>query len=273
MIFKPFLNRMKFNKICKDIKTVKIQGARNIARKALEAYMLFPTKKSKEILISLRPTEPMLQKVLEEASKKNPEKILSHFDYSQERINLFANRLIKNSEVIFTHCHSSNVVNALIFAKNKGKNFEVYNTETRPLFQGRKTSEALSNEGINVTQFTDSAFGMVLSSQQGVRKVDKVFLGADAITEKGVINKIGSGTIARLACLEGIPVYIVADSWKFTKKEVPMEQRTLNEVWDKAPKKIKIRNPAFEFIDIKYVKRIVSELGTLKPKDFFKQVK
>jgi ribose 1,5-bisphosphate isomerase len=272
MIFKSFLNRLKFNKICRDIKNIKIQGARNIARKALEAYLLFPTRESKEKLISLRPTEPMLQRVLEEASKKSPSSLISHFDFAQEKINFFANRIIKNSDVIFTHCHSSNVVNALIYSKKKRKKFEVYNSETRPLFQGRKTSEELSNAGIKVTQFTDSAFGVALSLEQGTKKVTKVFLGADAITKKGVINKIGSGTIAKLACLEGIPIYILADSWKFTKKDLPLEQRDLNEIWDKAPKKVKIKNPAFEFIDIKYVKGIISELGNLIPKEFFKKV-
>jgi len=87
MIFKSFLNRLKFNKICRDIKNIKIQGARNIAKKALEAYILFPTKESKEKLISLRPTEPMLQRVLKEASKKSPSSLISHFDFAQEKIN------------------------------------------------------------------------------------------------------------------------------------------------------------------------------------------
>lgn len=273
MIFKSFFNRLKFNKICRDIKSIKIQGARNVARKALEAYLLFPSKESKEKLISLRPTEPMLHRVLEEVEKNDPSEIINHFDFAQEKINSFANRIIKNSDVIFTHCHSSNVVNALIYSKEKGKKFEVYNTETRPLFQGRKTSERLSNAGINVTQFVDSAFGVALSSEQGTKKVTKVFLGADALTKKGIINKIGSDTIAKLACLEGIPVYILADSWKFTNDEIPIEQRDLNEVWDKAPKNVKIRNPAFEFVDMKYIKGIISELGNLTPKEFLKRVK
>ena len=49
-----------FDKIAKDIKDIKIQGACNIAKKALFAYRLIPTSKSKKKLLSLRPTEPML---------------------------------------------------------------------------------------------------------------------------------------------------------------------------------------------------------------------
>ena len=84
---------------------------------------------------------------------------------------------------------------------------------------------------------------------------------------------VGSETIARIAKQEKIPVYIVADSWKFTKKRVPREQRKLNEIWDNAPKKIKIKNPAFEFIHKKYIKAIVSELGILSHRQFKKLAK
>jgi len=271
-------NKKEFNQIVKDIKDVKIQGARNIAKKALQAYMLIPSKSSKRKLLDARPTEPMMENVLDMAEKTHDyKKILNHFDEAQEIINKKVLKLIKNNDVVFTHCHSTNVINALIYAKKKhrsvytlkgtspklrskgAKRFEVYNTETRPLFQGRKTARDLRKAGIKVTMFVDSAVGVALSGEQGNKKPDIVFLGADAITKKGVINKIGSETIAKLAKQEKIPVYIVADSWKFTKKKISVEQRELNEVWDKAPKGIKLKNPAFEFVDKKYITRVITE--------------
>jgi len=252
--------KKRFNKIARDIKDIKIQGARNIAKAALEAYSLFPSVKTKNKLLSLRPTEPMMENVLDMAEKgKSLSEINNHFTEAQEKINKNVLKLIKNGDVIFTHCHSTNVVNALVYAKKKGKKFEVYNTETRPLFQGRKTAEELRKAGIKVTMFVDSALGVALSKEQGTKKVTKVFLGADALLKKGVINKIGSEVIARIARQEKIPVYIIADSWKFTKKKVPLENRKLNEVWGKAPKNIKIKNPAFEFIKKKYVSEIITE--------------
>jgi len=263
----------RFNQIAKDIKAIKIQGARNIAKKALYAYSLIPGKKSKNFLLSLRPTEPMLWNVLNKMEKQPYAKVLSHFDESQEKINKNILKLIKNNNVIFTHCHSTNVLNALIFAKKKGKIFEVYNTETRPLLQGRKTAKDLKKAKIKVTMFVDSAVGIALSREQGTKKVNVVFLGADAITKKGVVNKVGSEVIARIAKDEKIPVYIIADSWKFTKKKIPKEQRKLNEIWDSAPKKIKIRNPSFEFVFKKYITGIVSELGVLSYKEFLRKVK
>src|SRR3989338_6067712 len=263
------MNKKKeLNKIIKDINEIKIQGARNIARMAFYAYNLIPTKISKNKLINSRPTEPMMQNVLKMAQKKiSKEKILKHFDKSQEKINEDVFKLIKNNKVIFTHCHSTNVVNALIYAKKKGKKFEVYNTETRPLFKGRKTAEELRKAGIKTTMFIDSALGVAL------KDADLVFLGADALLKNGIINKIGSGIIARIAKQDKIPVYIVADSWKFTKNKISIEQRSLNEVWDKAPENIKIKNPAFELVNKKYISKIVSEIGVMKYSDFAGKVK
>jgi len=268
-----FEKRRKFKQICRDIKSIKIQGARNVAKNALYAYSLFPTKSSKKKLLKLRPTEPMLLRVLEEMDKSSYEKILLHFDFAQKKINKAGLKLIKNNYVIFTHCHSTNVTGALIYAKEKGKNFEVYNTETRPLFQGRRTARELKKNKINVTMFVDSAINIALDKKQGTRNVDVIFIGADALTKDGVINKVGSNMISQLAKIHKIPVYIVADSWKFSKVKVPIEQRELNEVWDKAPKDIKIKNPAFEFIPKKFIKGIVSELGVLSYSEFLKAQK
>jgi len=265
--------KRRFNQIAKDIKKIKIQGARNIAKAALKAYHLIQTKRAKNKLLSLRPTEPMLINVLNRLDKQPYREILRHFDEAQEKINKNVLRIIKNKDVIFTHCHSTNVVEALIYAKKQKKKFEVYNTETRPLYQGRKTAKQLKRAKIKVTMFVDSALGIALSKEQGTKKVNKIFLGADALLKSGIINKIGSELIAQIAKQQKIPVYIVADSWKSTNKKIPIEKRNLNEVWDQAPKNIKIQNPAFEFLPKKYIKAIISEYGILSYSKFLKKAK
>ena len=263
----------RFNRVLKNIKSIKIQGARNVARKALYAYELIPTKESKQRLISSRPTEPMMHYVLELAEKKEPyKKILKHFDEAQEKINKYVFSIIKSGDIIFTHCHSTNIINALIYAKKKGKKFEVYNTETRPLFQGRKTAKQLKRAGIKVTMFVDSAFEVALTKEQGTKKANKVFLGADALLKKGIVNKIGSEIISQIAKLNKIPVYIIADSWKFSNSKIPLEKRKGKEVWTNTPEKIKVKNPAFEFVPKKYIFKIISELGILSYEDFLRKV-
>lgn len=267
-------HKKKFNQILNDIKSVKIQGARNIAKSALYAYTLVPSEESRKKLLNARPTEPMLVNVLNKLKKSNYKEILKHFSFAQEKINSHVFKLIKNNDVIFTHCHSTNVVNALIYAKKKRKKFQVYNTETRPLFQGRKTANELRKAGIKVTMFVDSAMGIAIEKENKKDKIysDKIFLGADALLKNGIINKIGSNLIAQIAKISRIPVYIIADSWKFTRKNIPIEQRKLNEIWSRAPKNIKIKNPAFEFVPKKYITKIVSEYGIQSYDEFVKKM-
>jgi len=276
--------KKKFYKIVKDIEKVKIQGAQNIAKKAVEAYKLFPNKRSKKKLLSSRPTEPLLKNVLNSLTvggfgglEENYKKIMNHFEETQKKINRSALKLIKNNDVIFTHCHSSTVNGALIHAKNQGKKFQVYVTETRPLYQGRKTAKELSKAKIKTTLFVDSAGMLALTKSQGTKKVKKFFIGADALLGRGIVNKIGSGMLAQIAYENKIPLYIFADSWKYSKEKVKMEQRGFREVWNsfrkKSNSKITIKNPAFEFVDKKYIDSIVSEYGVLKYKDFLRKMR
>ena len=259
--------KYRFNRICRRIKEIKIQGASNVARAALRAYYLFPTEKSRKTLIKLRPTEPMLSHVLYLADKKSKPEILKHFSEAQNKINQSVFHLIKEHSVIFTHCHSTNVVKALVYAKKHGKNFRVYNTETRPLFQGRKTSKELSKAGIDVTEIVDSAAAIAINSSS------LVLLGADALLNDSVINKVGSGMFSEIARNRKVPVYIIADSWKYSHKKVKLEQRNFKEVWNPEKNKIHINNPAFEPIALENITRIISELGNLTYKDFLKKVK
>ncbi len=265
--------KKRFNQICKDIKSLKIQGARNVAKAGLKAYKLISTQASKKKLLSLRPTEPMLANVLKLADKITYQQLTSKLNKNQQTINKQTLKLIKQNSVVFTHCHSSTVINTLIYAKKKHKKFEVYNTETRPLYQGRKTASELKKAGVKTTIFTDAALGIALSKEQGTKKPDLVLLGADAILKKGIINKTGSEVIAQIAKSNKIPVYILADSLKYSKKRTKIEQRGFEEVWEKAPKKIKIKNPAFEFVKTKYITAIISEFGKRKYNQFLKKVK
>lgn len=257
----------RFDKICQDIKSIKIQGATNVAKAGIQAYLLKPSAKTKKKLFSLRPTEPALFNSLNLLEKHSSEKIISHFEESQNKINKYINKKIKNKFIVYTHCHSSTVSKALIYTKNKGKKFEVYNTETRPLYQGRKTARELAKEKIKVTTFVDS--GM----HEAIKSCDIVLVGADAILKSGAINKIGSAAVAEIARIHKKPLYVVSDSWKFYSKKVKIEERDFHEVWKRVPKNVKVKNPAFAKIPRKYISRIISEKGILKYSDFLKKAK
>ena len=214
----------------------------------------------------------MLVNILKKADEISYSQLIQHFKKNQQIINKQVLKLIKNNLVIFTHCHSSSVVQALIYAKKKGRKFEVYNTETRPLYQGRKTARELRKNKIKVTMFVDSAAAIAIEKENINDKIhaDLILFGTDAILKEGVINKVGSGMFAEIAHANKVPVYIIADSWKYARK-IKLEQRDSKEIWD--TKKVLIKNPAFELIKRKYVTGIVSELGILSYGEFLRKVR
>jgi ribose 1,5-bisphosphate isomerase len=199
--------------------------------------------------------------------------VLEHFEKAPDMIEEIAAHKIKNKMIVFTHCHSSTVRDALIRAKKQGINFEVHNTETRPVFQGRITAKELAKAGIPVTHYVDSAARLAL------KKSDLMLLGADAITADGkVINKIGSELIGEVADRYDIPIYICTDSWKFDPrtifgKETEIEERPAKEIWSGAPKKVKIANYAFEKINPDIITGIITELGIYRPAILLEEIK
>ena len=155
------------------IRKLEIQGARNAAIAAIKTIevlakhtkaknkteFLKELANAKEILFATRETEPLMRNairwILNRVDKNNSKKVkdiaktvsssanqfLNNLERSREEIATIGANRIRNGSVIFTHCHSSTVTYMLQKAKQQGKIFEVICTETRPVFQGRKTAK------------------------------------------------------------------------------------------------------------------------------------
>ncbi|MCX8194348.1 MAG: translation initiation factor eIF-2B [Candidatus Pacearchaeota archaeon] len=267
----------KFNKICQEIRALKIQGAENVAKAAARALLVRHDKEAVKKLISLRPTEPCLRNTIKfvlshDNIQEGVVKALEHFNCAEKKIAEIGSRLIKNNSTIFTHCHSNTVMNVLLKAKKKGKKFRVIATETRPLYQGRITASQLAKAKIPITLIVDSAARVAL------KEADMMFIGCDAITTTKIYNKIGSEMFAIIAKQLDIPVYVATNSWKFDVESIygteeKIEERSEKEIWSNAPKGVKILNPAFEKINPDLVTGIISELGIFMKKSFIEAIK
>ena len=291
---------MNLKETCDAIRTVKIQGAENITTAALKAleYTVYTSKaktkvhflkeleQAKNQLFATRSTEPEMRNYCNEVinfAKKFPEKAIQHLKHAtkenikhmlikkQERKErlvkvgriFLVNERKKKSVKIYTHCHASSVTD-ILKAAHKEKKITVINTETRPLFQGRKTALECTQAGISVIHYVDAAMACA------IQQADLILIGADAITSKGVYNKIGSEIVAILANHYKKPVFICASLWKYDKKMVNIEQRDTREVWDYTKKGMHIENPAFEKIHWKHIERMICEEGVITPKRFLK---
>lgn len=266
---------MDFNKILKDIKSLKIQGAENVARAGIRALKIKHDENSVNKIISLRPTEPCLRNAINfvfRDVKKNADLALKHFDDAQKRIAIIGSRKIKNNNIIFTHCHSETVMDILKEAA-KTRKFKVYVTETRPRLQGRRTAAELAKAKIPVRLFTDA------SGRYALKKSNIVLFGVDAITSEGkIINKMGTEMYAEIAEKYDIPLYFCTDSWKYDSLTVfgfeeAIERREAKEVWERPPKGVEISNLAFEMVEPELATGIISELGAYAPATFIEEVK
>jgi methylthioribose-1-phosphate isomerase len=189
--------------------------------------------------------------------------------------------LIRDGQGVLTHCNAGGLATAdygtalavMFAAAEKGRRFQVYADETRPLLQGaRLTAWELKQRGIDVTLICDNMAAQVM--KEG--KVQLVVVGADRIAANGdTANKIGTYGVALLARAHDIPFYVAAPSSTFDLRskggaEIPIEQRDEKEVThgfgrQTAPDGIKVYNPAFDVTPANLISGIITEKGLIQP--------
>uniref|UniRef100_A0A7C4R2M8 S-methyl-5-thioribose-1-phosphate isomerase n=1 Tax=candidate division CPR3 bacterium TaxID=2268181 RepID=A0A7C4R2M8_UNCC3 len=281
----------KIDSLEKDIISLKIQGATNIAFSVLEGIVIASKKipankpvgeyleKIGKKLAYARPTEPLAQNAIRfifSNKKKGLEYyLLKVAEYkkliSEAKIKMGEEgiKLIHDGGVYFTHCHSSTVTSIFIKAYKQGKKFSVIATETRPRFQGRITVRELLDAGIeDVTLIIDDAIETILQNYR--QKIKAVFLGADLLSCDGFVNKIGSLGIAYSAYHNNIPFYSMSILLKYDPRSFSnemIEKRSEKEIWKDAPAKLKIYSPAFDFVPYDTGVKIVSEAGIIEGKE------
>jgi ribose 1,5-bisphosphate isomerase len=186
-----------------------------------------------------------------------------------QRIGEIGARRIVDGDVLLTHCNSSAVIEVMKTAWKEGRKFEVLVTETRPRFQGHITASELAKAGIPVTLILDDAVRYFM------QRVDKVIVGADAITANGaLVNKIGTSMVALAAHEARVRVFVAAETYKFSPETmigelVTIEERDPSEVISEEQQKrigsIKVLNPSFDVTPAEYIDLIITERGIIPP--------
>lgn len=288
--------------IAEDIKTMRIRGAGRIARAAanvlkiaaleyrdgkdLDKYKAY-MQQIADLLKSTRPTAVSLpnavnfvMKVLKEGQFSSVEEaklavieraeyFISYSKKATQKIGEIGSKLITDGDKILTHCNSSAALSVIIEAWKRGKDIEVFATETRPKFQGHITISKLVKAGLEVTLVPDS------STRYLMKKLDKVVVGADTVTANGaVINKIGTSQIALAAKEHSVNFFVAAESFKFSPHTVigelvKIEERSplevVSEEYLSRNPKIKVFNPAFDVTPPTYIDAIITEIGVIPP--------
>jgi ribose 1,5-bisphosphate isomerase len=280
-----------------DIREMKIRGAGRIARAGASAMGGFAESYSggsledfrkdletaKKMLLESRPTAVSLwngvqacvrdtggARSLEEAKAsvvRNAELFVEMSSNAVEAIARYGAKRVQKGDTILTHCNSSAALGVIKEANAQGKDIKVYATESRPWKQGLLTVKELSDAGVDVTLIIDSAVRLVM------KKVDKVFVGADTVASNGaVINKIGTSQLALAADEARVQFNVCSETYKFSPltlfgEMVEIEERDCGEVVDAEtfPKNVKVYNPVFDTTPARYIDAIITEMGILSP--------
>ncbi|ODQ45479.1 hypothetical protein PICMEDRAFT_74238 [Pichia membranifaciens NRRL Y-2026] len=197
---------------------------------------------------------------------ENGQLFLSRAKESRDMIAKIGFHLIKDDDTVLIHSYSRVVLSLLAYSKSKFVRFRVFVTEARPGSDdgknGKDMVDALKSLGIPSCFIHDSQVGFV------VNKVDKVFMGAEGVSESGgIINHVGSYQIGVLAKNANKPLYVVSESHKFVRMfplspdDVPgnkLEFTTNPEIG-------LLEDANIDFTPHQYITALVSDLGVLTP--------
>ena len=196
-----------------------------------------------------------------------------------ERIGEHGSSILPEGDIL-THCNTGalatggigTALGIIVTAWNKGRRFQVFADETRPLLQGaRLTAWELTHRQIPVTVLVDAAAAHLLKTG----RISCCIVGADRITANGdTANKIGTYGLALLAKAHNVPFFVAAPSSTFdltlkSGAEIPIEERSENEVlqpfnFRSAPATASAFNPAFDVTPARLITAIVTERGIIR---------
>ncbi len=272
------------------IKDMVVRGAPAIGAAAAYGMVLGKKdpNKTADILRKTRPTaydlfyaiDYMIDKIKKgKDAKKAADSYYFNIIDMCKKIGEHGEKLIKNDMSILTHCNAGALATVdfgtalapFYIAHRNGKKFFVYADETRPRCQGLLTDWELEQEGIDHAVIADNAAGYFMKNGE----IDMVITGADRIASNGdFANKIGTYEKAVLAYENNIPLYVAAPISTFDKtikngKEIVIEERgpeELKKINNNViyPDYTKVKNPAFDVTEKKYVKGYITEKGIIK---------
>lgn len=163
---------------------------------------------------------------------------------------------IADADVLLTHDYSSTVLSAIRLATEHGAEFEVYVTEARPRFIGRRMTRKLAElDAVDTHHIVDSAAGHYLES------VDSVLVGMDCVVDDVLYNRVGTYPIAATADDQGVPVNVVGSAAKLIDGGFAFENefRSTAEVMREPAEGFTIDNPAYDATPVRLVDSVITD--------------
>ncbi len=177
-----------------------------------------------------------------------------------ESLSRNAASIIGERERVLAHSASSAVERAFLRARDEGKSFEVICTESRPLREGVGLAKRLSRRGIPVKLMADAAAASFIS------EISRVFVGGDALSPEGLLNKVGTYPLALAAREAGAPFFVLCGSEKFIphiRPEAAKAPKPGRELLSHSLRGVKVVNYYFDLTPLNLITSIIWEEGFL----------
>lgn len=165
---------------------------------------------------------------------------------------------LPDGATVLTHDYSSTVVEAIELAAREGHHLDVYVTEARPRYLGRKTARTLAEiDRVDTTLIVDGAAGHYLDD------CDRVLLGMSSIVDDELYNRVGTLPIAATAAEFAVPVSVVGASEKRIEDGFIFENefRSSSEVMREPAEGFDIGNPAYDTTPLHLLDAVITESG------------
>ena len=171
-------------------------------------------------------------------------------------------RLIPQETTLMTISSSSTVLAVLQRAHRAERAIRVVCLESRPQREGVAFAQRLAKLGIPTTLIVDAA------AAHFMRRVQLVLIGADSVSPRGLVNKIGTHGMALIADAHGGPCYGLAGTEKLLPEPLlnrwRIEERDPGEILDEpTPANLEVVNLYFDLTPLDLLAGIVTEEGVL----------
>ncbi|CAH1108099.1 unnamed protein product [Psylliodes chrysocephalus] len=189
---------------------------------------------------------------------------IKKLEEARGKIVRLAANFIEDGCKILTHSRSRVVLQTLRKACKQNKKFEVFVTISAPDNSGKRMVKDLETEGIPCTLILDSAIGYIME------QVNFIMVGAEGVVESGgIVNKVGSYTMAVCAKEVKKPFYVLTESFKFSRlfplgqQDLPEEYKYTSDIRRKCD--LSKIHPLVDYTPPSYITLLFTDLGILTP--------
>jgi translation initiation factor 2B subunit (eIF-2B alpha/beta/delta family) len=179
-------------------------------------------------------------------------------------------QLVKSGSLVLTDSHSTAVRIALRRALAAGRRFEVACSEARPMGEGVALARSLAFAGVSVHLTTDAAL------PGWIERADLLLVGADAVFETGVVNKVGTEPLLQAARRARVPAYVLADSSKWLPKDLARlwcaRDEPATEITTLRDPNLTVHNRYFDCSPLRLLTGVIWDEGIAAPSVFRRRI-